>query len=230
MILEYQQFRISAIPASERPLGIRWKNGLGNVRGGYENKGIIRAVFCSNNSLRQAKIESKEGVASMLEKIARGLQRIVFPASSVVGVIGMIVLILMVLLTITDVVARRFFNAPITGVLSLTSLGLVVFVFFTLAYCAAKRSHVELNILTSVFPKRVQAGIATIMYILTSGILGVAGWQLWVQAMNVQNAKQTYGPLQIVLHPFLYMAAIGSFLIALVYFIFFLNSLNEVRK
>jgi len=166
----------------------------------------------------------------MLERIARGLRRIVFPASSVVGVIGMIVLILMVLLTVADVLARRFLNAPITGVLSLTSLGLVVFVFLTLAYCASKGSHVELSILTSRFPKRVQAGIATIMYILTSGILGVAGWQLCVQAINVQNARQTSGPLEIVLYPFLYMAALGTFLVALVYFIFFLNSLNEVKK
>ena len=107
----------------------------------------------------------------MLEKIARGLQKIIFPASSAVSVIGMLVLILMVLLTVTDVFARRFFDSPISGALSLSSLGLVLFVFLTLAYCAAKGGHVELGILTSIFPKRVQAGIAALMYILTSGIL-----------------------------------------------------------
>lgn len=166
----------------------------------------------------------------MLGKITHGLQKIVYPASSAVSVIGMTVLILMVLLTITEIFARRFFNAPITGALSLSSLGLVVFVFLTLAYCAAKGGHVELGILTSLFPKRVQAGIATIMYILTTGILGVAGWQLWLQAMKVQGAGQTYGNLEIVIFPFFYIAALGTFLLALVYFIFFLNSLNEVRK
>ena len=87
-----------------------------------------------------------------------------------------------------------------------------------------------MGILTSIFPKRVQAGIAALMYILTSGILGVAGWQLWVQAMKVQNAGQTAGPLEIVIYPFLYIAALGTFLVALVYFVYFLNSLIEVRK
>jgi len=172
----------------------------------------------------------KEGVASMLEKIAHGLQKIVYPASSAVSIIGMLMLILMVLLTVSEVFARRFFNAPITGALSLSSLGLVVFVFLTLAYCATKKGHVELEILTTLFPKRVQAVIATIMYILTSGILGVAGWQLWLQAMKVQNAGQTYGNLEIVIFPFYYIASFGTFLIALVYLIFSLNSLNEVKK
>ena len=166
----------------------------------------------------------------MLEKITRGLQRIVFPASNAVSIIGMIVLIMMVLLTIAEVFARRFLDTPITVVLSLSSLGLVIFVFLTLAYCATKGGHVELGIITSLLPKRVQAGIATIMYVLVSGILGIAGWQLWLQAMKVQKAGQTYGNLEIVIFPFFYIAALGTFLIALVYFIFFLNSLNEVRK
>lgn len=166
----------------------------------------------------------------MLEKITHGLQKVVYPASNAVSIIGMISLILMVLLTIAEIFARRFFNSPITGALSLSSLGLVVFVFLTLAYCAAKGGHVELGILTTIFPKRVQAGIAIVMYILTSGILGVAGWQLWLQAIKVQNAGQTYGNLEIVIFPFFYIASLGTFLIALVYFIFFLNSLSEVRK
>ena len=166
----------------------------------------------------------------MFDKITRGLQKIVYPASSAVSIIGMITLILMVLLTIAEVIARRFFNEPITGALSLSSLGLVIFVFLTLAYCAVKGGHVELGILTSAFPKRVQAVIASIMYILTAGILGVAGWQLWVQAMKVQNAGQTSGPLEIVIYPFLYIASLGTLLVALVYLIFCLNSLSEVRK
>ena len=89
----------------------------------------------------------------MLEKITRGLQKVIYPASSAVSIIGMIVLILMVLLTIAEVFARRFLDTPITGVLSLSSLGLVIFVFLTLAYCATKGGHVELGILTSIFPK-----------------------------------------------------------------------------
>lgn len=166
----------------------------------------------------------------MLEKIARGLQKIVYPASNVVSIVGMGVLILMVLLTIAEIIARRFFNAPISGVISLSSLGLVIFVFLTLAYCATKNGHVELGILTSTFPKRIQAGIASLMYILTAGILGVAGWQLMEQAMKVQEAGQTAGPLEIFIFPFLYIASFGTFLVALVYLIFSLNSAIEVKK
>ena len=69
-----------------------------------------------------------------------------------------------------------------------------------------------------------------LMYILTTGILGVAAWQLWVQAMRVQKAGQTTGPLEIVIYPFLFIAAVGTLLIALVYLVFFLNSLGEAGK
>jgi len=166
----------------------------------------------------------------VFERAANFLKRGVFPASRVAGGIGVGVLVLMVILTVAEVLARRAFNTPITGTLELTSLGLVVVVFLTLAHCGARGGHVALDIIVARFPKRIKASTGAIMYILTTGILGVASWQLWVQAMRVQRMGQTSGLLEIDIYPFLYIAALGSLLLTLVYLIYFISSLDEVWK
>ena len=166
----------------------------------------------------------------MLARAANCLKRGVFPVSLIVGGIGMVVLVLMVLLIIAEVFARRALEAPIAGRFELTSLGLVLVVFLTLAYCATKGGHIEMDILTSRFPKRVQASVGATMYILTAGMLGVASWQLVVHAMRVQRMGQTSGVLEIYIYPFIYIAALGGLLLTLVYLIYFLYSLDEVRK
>ena len=166
----------------------------------------------------------------MIERAANCLKRGVFPASRIAGGIGVTVLVLMVLLTVAEVFSRRVLNTPISGALELTSLGLVLFVFLTLAYCAVKGGHIALDILVTRFPKRVQASVYALMHILTAGIMGVASWQLWVQAMRVQRMGQTSGLLEIDIYPFLYLAALGCLLITLVYLVYFLNSLDEVWK
>ena len=166
----------------------------------------------------------------MLERVANRIKGIVVLISRMASYIGAAALVLMVLLTVAEVFSRRALNSPIAGALELTSLGLVIFVFLTLAYCASRGGHVVMDILVTRFPKRVQAVINTVVLFLTTGILGVASWQLWLQALRLQRAGQTSGLLEIPVFPFLYIAALGGILLTLVYLIYLLYSLEEMRK
>ena len=174
--------------------------------------------------------EGKKGVTSVIVKTADALKRVIVPVSRVAGGIGAGVLVVMVIFTVAEVFARRAFNAPITGILELSSLGLVLFVFLTLAHCAAKGGHVVLDIIVTRFPKRARGVVNAIIYLLTVGMLGIASWQLWVQAARLQKASQTTGLLEIPIYPFLYIAAIGGILVTLVYLVYLLYSVEEVRK
>ena len=166
----------------------------------------------------------------MLERAANSIKGVVIPVSRWASYLGAVVLIIMVCITVAEVVARRAFNSPIGGALEITSLGLVLFVFLTLAYCAARGGHVVLDILVVKFPKRLQSTVNLVILLLTTGILGVASWQLWVQAARVQHAGQTAGVLEVPIYPFVYVAAIGGILLTLVYFIYLLYAIEEVRK
>lgn len=163
-------------------------------------------------------------------RAADWLKGVVFPVSRVIGVIGLVAMVGMVLITVTDVIARRVFSAPITGAIELVLLLFMIVSFLMLAYCATQDGHIVVTLLTGRFPKRVRAINAAIMHIITIGVLGVASWQLWLQAMRMQRMGQTGALVRIDIHPFVHMAALALILLALVYLIKFLYSLDEVRK
>ena len=166
----------------------------------------------------------------MLQRAANWLQRGIFPVSSVANDIGLAVIALMASVTVADVVSRRVFNAPITGALEISSLGLVIVIFLGLAYCAANDGHIVLDILVVKFTERAQAIISTVMYLLTIGMMSMASWQLWVYGTNVKSAGQISGVLGLPIYPFLYLAALGGVLFTLVYVTYLLRSLDKARK
>lgn len=164
----------------------------------------------------------------MLKKAADHLKRVVFPLSDVLNRVGMGVAMLAVLLTLAEIFARRVLDSPIKGELEITKLALLLIMFFTLAHCAARDAHVEMDVITVRFPKRLKAGVSTVINAMTIGILGISGWQLWLLAIRVQTPMQTLGTIDVAIYPFIYIAALCIMLLALVYFIRFLYSLHEV--
>lgn len=163
----------------------------------------------------------------MITRAATFFNRIVFPISRVVSSIGLFILALIAIMVVASIISRRLFGTPIAGVYELTSLGLVLVVFLTLGYCAASDGHIILDIVVFRLRKRPRAIIGVIINMLNTAILGVASWQLWVQAVRVQKMSQTSGVLAIPIYPFVYVAALGGFLITVVYLIKVLNSLSE---
>lgn len=166
----------------------------------------------------------------MLERAAYYLQKGIFPASRVVGSIGVGLLIVLVLLTVADVVLRRFFDSPIRGYLELTEFILGIIVFLTLAYCAVQGGHIVVDVLVSRFPQRTQASIGAIVHFCSAGILGLISWQLFLHAMRVRDMGEISAILGIWLYPFVFIAALGTILLAMVFLIQSLYALAEVRK
>ena len=166
----------------------------------------------------------------MLERAANGISGVFVPISRWLSYVGAVALILIVLLTVAEIFARRFLNSPISGVLELTSLGLVIFVFLTLAYCASRGGHIVLDILVNRFPKRLRAATDIVISALTTGMLGVAAWQLWVLALRIQRSGQTMSSHEVPIYPFIYVAALGGALLAIIYLVYLLYAIAEARK
>ncbi|OGO22993.1 MAG: hypothetical protein A2144_12385 [Chloroflexi bacterium RBG_16_50_9] len=166
----------------------------------------------------------------MLEKVTNSLKRGLLPVSQVFNGIGLAVLALLVPMTVADVLGRRLLGKPIMGMLELTSLSLILISFLILAYCGVRGGHIEVEILTIRFPRRVRLRIVAVIYLLTTAMLGAVSWQLWLQAMRLQSSSQISGLLRIPTYPFMYVAALGSMLLTLVYLMHFLNTLIEARK
>ena len=170
-----------------------------------------------------------KGKFYMFEKATNSLKKGVYAVSSVANTLGVSIMVMVVLLVVADVFSRRAFNSPIMGVLELTKVALVLIVFLTLAYCGIRGGHVEVESVVTRFPKRIQVATTALMYFLSTAMLGVASWQLLAQGMDMQTAGQTSGLLKIALFPFLYVAALGTALLALVYLVRFFQTVQEAR-
>jgi TRAP-type C4-dicarboxylate transport system permease small subunit len=163
----------------------------------------------------------------MLNAVATNLKRALFPVCRVVGAIGMGMIAVLMLITIIDVFMRRLFDLPLRGSHEVIELVFVIIVFLTLSYCAVKDGHIEVDMLVKRFPRTVEKTVSAIILFVTTGVMSLVTWQLVNYSMNLQTMKQTTVSLGISVYPFAYVAALGTLLITLVYFIQFLYSLTR---
>ena len=137
---------------------------------------------------------------------------------------------LLVVLTVADVILRRFFDAPIAGTFELSKLMLGIIVFFTLAYCAVHGGHIVVDVIVSRFPRRAQSSISIIIHLCSVVIMGLISWRLFLHAMKVQDMGEVTAILEVWLYPFVFLAALGSTLITIVFLIQLFHSVSEVRR
>ena len=165
-----------------------------------------------------------------IKKAADYLDRILAKISTYMAYIGSAALGFLVLMLMYAIVMRRLVNAPLKGSAEMTGLALVLITFLILAYDSFKGESMVVEVVVDRFPRGVRAIISVVMHFLTTGMLGVLCWQLFVQAMRLQDFKQTTQLLEIPLFPFLYLAAFAILILAVVYLKHFLYSVDKAMK
>jgi len=155
------------------------------------------------------------------------LNRIVDYVSRGLCYLGAFALFLMTVLTSVDVIGRYFFRSPIPGGTEITEAMMVVIAFPALAWCAAKRKHVEVEILMTRFSKKVQAitGIITMFAILVLYIF--VTWQSFVYSMNVTTVASL---LRFPLSPFYWVLTAGFAVLCLVVLTQLIESIVKAVK
>jgi TRAP-type transport system small permease protein len=163
-------------------------------------------------------------------RIGRRLDMIVTPASTYFAYIGAAVLGFLVLMLIYSIIARRVFVSPLSGSFEMTELSLAVITFAALAYHLLRHEVMTVDIIERYIPKTARGVLEVIIKFLTVCMLGILCWQLIVQGIRVQGFHQTTRFLRIPIYPFLYLGAVGIFVLGLVYLRYFLFSLDRVVK
>jgi TRAP-type C4-dicarboxylate transport system permease small subunit len=158
------------------------------------------------------------------------LQKGIFSASRIGAIIAIGFLVLLVILTVADVILRRFFNAPIAGAFELSRLILGIIVFFTLAYCAVHGGHIVVDVFVSRFSRRAQSSISIFIHLCSVGIMGVISWQLFLHAMRVQGMGEVTAIWEIWISPFVFLAALGSTLLTIVFLVQLFHAVSEVGR
>jgi TRAP-type C4-dicarboxylate transport system permease small subunit len=144
------------------------------------------------------------------------------------GILGAVcILFIMVIITVN--VITRSFDLPILGVYELAELFLIPVGAFTLAYAVIYKSQIEITILTSRLPKRIQAIFQIFASLVSTGI-----WALiLLQSVNLifeRGLKEKTQLLKLIYLPFRWIWVLGIFLMCLALLVSTFNHRKEINK
>ncbi len=165
----------------------------------------------------------------ILDKAARRLESVVKPVSRVLNIVGVGILMVMMFLTVTDVCLRVSINEPIVGAYEISSFLQVILIFFGLAYTEVVKGHIQIDVITTHLPQKVQAALDSLFYIVGIGILSLIVWQNFNVGTMKWIAKEITG-IPLPVGPFHFVIVLGTALFCLVLLINLIDSLTKLAK
>jgi TRAP-type C4-dicarboxylate transport system permease small subunit len=152
----------------------------------------------------------KQGTMTMgkLDKFALGYEKFELFLLAV-GCIG---LFFMMLITVSDVVGRYFFRAPIPWSMYLCSDLQVAISFLGLGYVQAKKAHIHVDLVEHLVPKRFHWIFNLLAYIALTLITVIIMWQGWNNALHSFQMGETElaGTMNILIWPWKFFVPFGT--------------------
>lgn len=164
------------------------------------------------------------GVRSLSSVVAKGL----YSVTRFINRITWVVLFFMMMMTMIDVFLRKFFNTSILGTVEMTEMSMAVVVFFALAECQVHDGHIKVDLVLKRLSPRVQA----LCDVFTQFVCFLLFCFMTVALFRYAERMQAWGEVTLDLampvYPFVYLAALGTGLLALVLLVKALVALSEV--
>ena len=165
-----------------------------------------------------------------LKKLASVAQKTINQVSRVASILAVVFLLIMMALTVTDVFLRSFFNSPILGSMEITEYLIVVAGFLGLAWCAAKRGHLKVDMIMDRLSPRAQEISDSITMILALTVVPLVAWQCFEQAQYTLVEGNASAILHIPDYIFYNVAGVGYALLSLVLLTILADSIGKVIK
>lgn len=152
----------------------------------------------------------------MLQKCEHFIGIVADPVARYLNYIAMSFLAAMMVLTGVDVTLRYFFNHPISGSFELTQYMMPMVVAFALAHCANENGHVQVELITSKLPERLQNASQSLANFALLIIFGLIAWQASVRAMGMITSGLYTEVLYLPIYPFVFVVTLGCIALSLV--------------
>lgn len=137
--------------------------------------------------------------------------------SSVLSNLGSIALFAMMCLTMADVAGRYLFNVPITGAFELTEFMVLILIFSFLGYTQAQKSHVSVELLLAVIPKKIRFYIEIFNHLICFLLSLLIVLMSIQRALELKEAGEASPNLAIPTHPFVFFLVLGCLVLAIEY-------------
>lgn len=150
-------------------------------------------------------------------------------AAWLLGSIAALDLAAMMLLTFLDVVGRKFFASPIYGAYEVTEFMMGVLIFSALPLVTASEGHVTIDVFDSFIAPAIGRWQRVAVNLLSSGVLAVLGWRLWILAESHLRTNEVTMTLHIAHSPFTRAFAVMALLAAVASLVVTLQHLRRAR-
>jgi TRAP-type transport system small permease protein len=144
-----------------------------------------------------------------LSRVSVSSQSLITRICGIINILGIAVLILLTCMTVTDVVGRYFFKAPILGATEVTQYMMVAIVYLCIGWCAVQGKMIVVDLLLSRFPKRVQAILNCVTLFLSLGLTFMITWRCVIDSIQTQNSPSASPILRIPTYPFTWIMTVG---------------------
>jgi TRAP-type C4-dicarboxylate transport system permease small subunit len=117
------------------------------------------------------------------------------------GGLAALAIFALAVITFVDVLARYVFNSPIPGAYEVSELVMGVMIFAALPVVTWRGAHITVDFLDMFTPRRIAGWRDSLMFLLSSVVVAVLGWELWGLAETLASYGDVTEYLRIPIHP-----------------------------
>ena len=143
--------------------------------------------------------------------------------------IAALTLALLCLTTFVDVIARYFFNAPLTFTVEATELAMGLIVYLGVGLATHDNEHVSADVVTLRLSDRLRTLVALVTNGLALVFLAVMVWRLWLRATELLAEGDVTQIMLVPLWPVAFAMAFGGVFFVTSTFLHILGGLQRIR-
>jgi len=139
--------------------------------------------------------------------------------STLMASVGCMALLCMMLICTIDVIGRYFFNTPVTGAFEITEFLVLILIFSFIGYTQSKKAHVSVDLLFTLFPRRLQVVIDLITHTMCLVLMGLITWMSIIKALELIEVGAVSPNLKIPTYPFVFFLVLGCAVMCIQYLV-----------
>ena len=146
----------------------------------------------------------------------KGIRKVVNQICKFLAYIGCAAVFIVMFIMVIDIIMSLVSNSRILGNYELTELGMILLIFFGIAYTQTQKGHVRVDMFIGFLPKKARSIVDGIVTLITAAVVGLMTYAAFIQAGVYASSGTTSSVLHITYAPFGYVMAVGFFLYAIV--------------
>lgn len=117
---------------------------------------------------------------------------------------------------------------PVPGTYDLVAMCGAIAAAFAMAHTTLESGHVAVSLVVRLLAEKTQIFVKIFTDFASLGLFAILAWRSTVYAIKLKESGEVSMTMQLPFHPFVYMLAFASMIVALVYLIAIIKDMQKV--